>query len=627
MRKTEFTEERISRFSLASIVGTTKGYWTHRKTGVVNNEEEAGDNITVDQLCADPRAPKARTSKLSMASFNVQQNPISYKLYGDGKRLQEEQLKMDDAPAFIIHPHSNFRIFWDCVTMLVLMINYVYILYSIAFYNDGNTSFHVLFLISDIWFIFDMLINFRTGIVNENGVESVIETDPNTIRRSYIHGWFAIDLISSVPWDVIGSLFGDDLRLGKLFRILKVLKLFRVTRLAKAIHQWEDVMDFQYGIQVNEYLVKMVKLAVIIFSVIHLNACVLFAVPSLMGFPGVQENEKHPILGPSWPYLRNLTQAEPAIQYSWSVFKAASHMLVIGYGQAPPQCLYDMWVTIWSMITGCITFALMIAEITSVIQSMNSSASAYKEKVQQVKEYMDFCKVPRELRIRVRDYYDVKYQGKMFNETAILDELNPLLREKVINYNCRSLVKSVEFLATADPDFVSDLISCLNVEVYLQGDKIIEEGCIGNQMYFISQGSVAVSTKMQMRPRILSEGEHFGEICLFVSNLKRTATVVAQTNAYVYTLAADDFNSTLRWYPSEKVEMQRVAIERMEILLNSVKRITTMKRKSRNVNNIENEKDLEIDADIYLELEQQRNALIDLQKKTENQIHINSNNV
>ena len=31
--------------------------------------------------------------------------------------------------------------------------------------------------------------------------------------------------------------------------------------------------------------------------------------------------------------------------------------------------------------------------------------------------------------------------------------------------------------------------------------------------------------------------------------------------------SADDFNQTLKWYPSEKVEMQRVAIERMEILL------------------------------------------------------------
>ena len=31
--------------------------------------------------------------------------------------------------------------------------------------------------------------------------------------------------------------------------------------------------------------------------------------------------------------------------------------------------------------------------------------------------------------------------------------------------------------------------------------------------------------------------------------------------------SADDFNQTLKWYPSEKVEMQRVAIERMEVLL------------------------------------------------------------
>ena len=36
-----------------------------------------------------------------------------------------------------------------------------------------------------------------------------------------------------------------------------------------------------------------------------------------------------------------------------------------------------------------------------------------------------------------------------------------------------------------------------------------------------------VTTKSHMKPRYLSEGEHFGEICLFVSNLKRTASIVA----------------------------------------------------------------------------------------------------
>ena len=60
-------------------------------------------------------------------------------------------------------------------------------------------------------------------------------------------------------------------------------------------------------------------------------------------------------------------------------------MLCIGYGQAPPQCVVDMIVTIYSMLCGSLIFALTIAEITSLIQSMNSSGSAYKEKLTQVK--------------------------------------------------------------------------------------------------------------------------------------------------------------------------------------------------------------------------------------------------
>ena len=53
--------------------------------------------------------------------------------------------------------------------------------------------------------------------------------------------------------------------------------------------------------------------------------------------------------------------------------------------QAPPLCLVDMIMTVISMLIGSVVFALTIAEITSLIQSMNSSASSYKEKLTQVK--------------------------------------------------------------------------------------------------------------------------------------------------------------------------------------------------------------------------------------------------
>lgn len=125
-----------------------------------------------------------------------------------------------------------------------------------------------------------------------------------------------------MPWDVLGDLFltADHITYIKLLRIVKVLKLFRVTRMAKALRQWEDVLDFQYNITINEYSVKMIKLAGIIFTVIHVNACTLFLVPSLLDFPGhfPKESSNYLITGPSWPYLRNLTNAEPHVQYSWA---------------------------------------------------------------------------------------------------------------------------------------------------------------------------------------------------------------------------------------------------------------------------------------------------------------------
>lgn len=50
-------------------------------------------------------------------------------------------------------------------------------------------------------------------------------------------------------------------------------------------------------------------------------------------------------------------------------------------------------------------------------------------KLKQVEEYMAYRKLPRELRVRIGDYFEHRYQGKFFNEDMILDELSERLRE------------------------------------------------------------------------------------------------------------------------------------------------------------------------------------------------------
>ncbi len=47
----------------------------------------------------------------------------------------------------------------------------------------------------------------------------------------------------------------------------------------------------------------------------------------------------------------------------------------------------------------------------------------------QVEQYMSFHKLPADMRQKIHDYYEHRYQGKIFDEDSILNELNDPLKE------------------------------------------------------------------------------------------------------------------------------------------------------------------------------------------------------
>lgn len=60
--------------------------------------------------------------------------------------------------------------------------------------------------------------------------------------------------------------------------------------------------------------------------------------------------------------------------------------------------------------------------------------------LKQVEEYMAYRKLPMDLRTRIQDYFEHRYQGKFFDEDNILDELSEKLREVslLLNASCWS---------------------------------------------------------------------------------------------------------------------------------------------------------------------------------------------
>ena len=72
--------------------------------------------------------------------------------------------------------------------------------------NTSNELKTIKF-VTDVWFILDMMLNFRTGIFTYH-IRKVLEMDPTEIRKNYIKSWFFIDLIATFPFDVLmGMIF------------------------------------------------------------------------------------------------------------------------------------------------------------------------------------------------------------------------------------------------------------------------------------------------------------------------------------------------------------------------------------------------------------------------------------
>lgn len=83
--------------------------------------------------------------------------------------------------------------------------------------------------------------------------------------------------------------------------------------------------------------------------------------------------------------------------------------------------------------------------------------------MKQVEEYMAYRKLPRDMRQRITEYFEHRYQGKFFDEDVILGELSEKLREDVINYNCRWVIGVMWSSPSMSQYFTNTLLSMRSV--------------------------------------------------------------------------------------------------------------------------------------------------------------------
>uniref|UniRef100_A0A8D3AJZ3 Hyperpolarization activated cyclic nucleotide gated potassium and sodium channel 2 n=1 Tax=Scophthalmus maximus TaxID=52904 RepID=A0A8D3AJZ3_SCOMX len=551
-------EKKDSRVSFSNATAS-KGRTPSQQSRNSASFSRADDGSQIVPDDGDPRGNQTYMQRQFSSMLQPGVNKFSLRMFGSQKAVEKEQERVKSAGNWIIHPYSDFRFYWDFSMLMFMVGNLIIIPVGITFFKEETTTPWIIFnVVSDTFFLMDLVLNFRTGIVFEDNTEIIL--DPEKIKTKYLKSWFVVDFVSSIPVDYIFLIVekGIDsevyktaraLRIVRFTKILSLLRLLRLSRLIRYIHQWEEIFHMTYDLA--SAVMRIFNLIGMMLLLCHWDGCLQFLVPMLQDFPSDCWVSLNKMVNDSWSEL-----------YSFALFKAMSHMLCIGYGRQAPESMSDIWLTMLSMIVGATCYAMFIGHATALIQSLDSSRRQYQEKYKQVEQYMSFHKLPADFRQKIHDYYEHRYQGKMFDEESILEELNEPLREEIVNFNCRKLVASMPLFANADPNFVTAMLTKLRFEVFQPIDYIVREGTIGKKMYFIQHGVVSVLTKGTIGMKLM-DGSYFGEICLLTRG-RRTASVRADTYCRLYSLSVDNFNEVLEEYPMMRRAFETVAIDRLD---------------------------------------------------------------
>lgn len=172
--------------------------------------------------------------------------------------LPEYKLQTPRIDKFTILHYSPFKAVWDWLILLLVIYTAIFTPYSAAFLlNDieeqrrrecgySCSPLNVVDLIVDIMFIVDILINFRTTYVNSN--EEVV-SHPAKIAIHYFKGWFLIDMVAAIPFDLL--IFGsgsDEVRLRLFVNMISYLRsrdaviLRKEVSFKELVHQWDLIL-------------------------------------------------------------------------------------------------------------------------------------------------------------------------------------------------------------------------------------------------------------------------------------------------------------------------------------------------------------------------------------------------
>jgi hypothetical protein len=159
--------------------------------------------------------------------------------------------------------------------------------------------------------------------------------------------------------------------------------------------------------------------------------------------------------------------------YIASFYYCITTMTSVGYGDIIPTNNTERIFAMLLEFVGAITFAMIIASLTSIITSMDMNTRKTAEQLDAVASFVEVRQFPEGLGRRIRRHFRHFYSLKSaIDETKIFTDLSAALRKEVSAYLVVELMGRESFFMTIPNNLWSLLLPLLRPMRFEQGEVI-----------------------------------------------------------------------------------------------------------------------------------------------------------
>jgi potassium voltage-gated channel Eag-related subfamily H protein 7 len=316
-------------------------------------------------------------------------------------------------PWFLIHPEGGFMQRWDGVTTLALLFTAVVTPFEVAvmdskeefdwdvIHDDGlfwaNQAVNLIFF-ADMFFTFFVM--FR----EESAKGYALVRSLPQIQRNYLRGWFALDLVSVVPFAWIPG--ASKLGALRMIRVLRLLKLMRVLRASRIYKRFQARNSLPHATE------TMIKQVVTLFMMAHWMACAWVLTGTLQD-PAVwtwvdayAETYVCPSEGCSMEPYRNELLTQPSRLYFGALYWSVVSTTSVGYGDITARNPEEMLLCTVYLLMAAIIWANIVGNIVAVISSGDPDLANHYQMMDKLNNFIVEQNLPKALGLRMRTYFN-----------------------------------------------------------------------------------------------------------------------------------------------------------------------------------------------------------------------------